>query len=74
MFTQGADDIEEFTQETWILIDTGSTFNSLFNADLLHDVVPCAPMQSLSNYGSLYRTAWLKDTTAIPPTKRLITP
>ena len=27
MFTQGADDTEEFTQATWILIDTGSTFN-----------------------------------------------
>ena len=34
MFTQGADDIEEFTQATWILIDTGSTFNSVCNADL----------------------------------------
>ena len=41
MFTQGAYDIEEFTQATSILIDTGSTFNSVCNADLLHNVVPC---------------------------------
>ena len=53
MFNQGADDIEEFTQATWILIDTGSTFNLVCNADLPHDVVPCAPMRSLSNGGSL---------------------
>ena len=53
MFNQGADDIEEFTQATWILIDTGSTLNLLCNADLLHNVVPCAPMRSLSNSGSL---------------------
>ena len=53
MVTQGADYTEDFTQATWILIDTGSTFNSVCNLDLLHDVVPCAPMRSLSNGGSL---------------------
>ena len=53
MFTQVVDDTKEFTQATWILIDIGSTFNSVCNADLLHDVVPCAPMRSLSNGGSL---------------------
>ena len=53
MFTQGADDTEEFKQATWVLIDTGSTFNSVCNADLLCNVVPCAPMRSLSNGGSL---------------------
>ena len=53
MFTQGADDTEEFTQEAWILIDTGSTFNSVCNAYLLRNVVPCPPMRPLSNSGSL---------------------
>ena len=52
-YQQGADDTEEFTQATWILIDTGSTFNSVCNEDLPHDVVPCAPMRSLSKGGSL---------------------
>ena len=42
-----------FYCSTWLIIDTGSTFNSIWNHQLLRSVRPFATMNSLSNGGIL---------------------
>ena len=42
-----------FSCSTWLLIDTGSTFNSIWNHQLLRSVRHFATMNSLSNGGIL---------------------
>ena len=46
----------QFTHPSCILVDTGSTFNSICNNQLLKRVSTCSTMQSLSNWVTLEYT------------------
>ena len=48
----GNNDIK-FVKDSWLLIDTGSTFNSVKNKDLINNIKDCDPMNSLANGGSM---------------------
>ena len=50
--------IAQFVKSTWLLIDTGSTFNLVCSFTLLTGIKACAAMKSLSNGGSMdYNTS-----------------
>jgi hypothetical protein len=44
---------EYHVKESWVLIDSGSTFNSACNAALLGNIDYCTPLKALSNRGNL---------------------
>ena len=43
----------QIIQPSWLLLDSGSTFNSVNNINLLTNVQPCPPLRSISNGGTL---------------------
>ena len=45
-----------FTYPSWLLIDAGSTFNSICNHQLLRNLSPCLTIQQLSKRGTLKYT------------------
>ena len=47
------DEISGIVQPSWILLDSGSTFNSFCNQSFLGPIASCSPMRSISNGGHL---------------------